>query len=267
MPRTRISPSWLLLPILALAGIVVVNACSSRPTVGHATVGDWTLALSCAGPRDGGVTVWLEHGIGSRASSSTWIPVFEQVSEFAHVCRYDRPGAGDSPTVPPYGARTYADNMVDLLETVGARDRLIVVGHSFGGYPARILAQEQPTRVQALILVDTVAESLGLRAATGAEAWSEVPAGSEPIDLAAFERAVRPSLAMPVTVLSRGRDLTPAWSRAQRTLLSLHPASHLQIVEGSGHMIPTEAPDAVVTAIREAVARARQGTPAPIPDR
>ncbi|WP_420006614.1 alpha/beta fold hydrolase [Arenibacterium sp. LLYu02] len=140
-------------------------------------MGDWDVAVECAGPTSANVTVWLEHGIGTHASSSTWDHVFVQTAEFAQVCRYDRPGAGMSAQSASYGPNIYLSRVNALMRVVGAQKQLIVVGHSFGGYPTRILAQTWPERVREVILVDSISEVLGLRAATNAAHWADVPVG------------------------------------------------------------------------------------------
>lgn len=220
------------------------------------SVAGWRVAIDCAGPRDQGVTVWLEHGIGDRASATTWNRVFPLLARSVHVCRYDRPGAGRSPAAPAYGPQTYLNRVAAMLVSSGACDRLVVAGHSFGGYPARILAQAWPLRVHEVILIETPGETLGLRAATGASGWSDLPVGAEPISVRHFEEALAPALAMPVTVISRGHGTTDRWEHAQRHLLRLSGHSRRIVAEASGHMIPLEDPLLVVRAIEAAVRRA-----------
>lgn len=232
-----------------------MNACAANSDNDILSVGDWDVAVECAGPAIPNVTVWLEHGIGSRASSSTWDPVLAQIAEFAHVCRYDRPGAGQSAQSLSYDPNTFLARVGELMQTVGAREQLVVVGHSFGGYPARVLAQAWPDRVGEVILVDSVSEALGLRKATNAIVWSRVPVGSETIDVRAFEEEMNPRLDMPVTVISRALNTSKQWELAQKHLLALHSGGRFIIADRSGHMVPFDNPAVIVRAIRAAVNR------------
>lgn len=244
---------WVKAPLL-IAMLWQLSACTAPAKTQRIQVEDWSIHIECAGPRESGTTIWLEHGIGKNANSTTWDKVFPKLARTHHVCRYDRPGAGKSPPTASYGPETFTKHIAALMIAVNANDQLILVGHSFGGYTARHIAQSQPKRIKHIILLDALSETLGFRAATNVKEWKDVPTGNEPIDAEEFEAAFSSNLAMPVTILTRGQNLSENWLKSQQNLLKLSKISTLIIVEKSGHMIPLDAPQIVIKTI-DATAR------------
>ena len=64
--------------------------------------------------------------------------------------------------------------------------------------------------------------------------------------------------AAPLIVLSRGRDLDPAWQRRQTDLLRLSSESQQLIAAESGHNIQLDQPEAAIGAIAQLVERTRR---------
>lgn len=54
---------------------------------------------------------------------------------------------------PPYSLGRHAEDLVAVLDAIGA-DRAVVVGHSMGAFVAAVLAARHPRRVPRLVLVD-----------------------------------------------------------------------------------------------------------------
>ena len=86
------------------------------------------------------------HGWGRDRSD------FAGVMEGLDAVAVDLPGFGASPPPPrPMGAAGYARTAAALIEETGAPQ--VVVGHSFGGRAAVVLAAQRPELVAGLVLV------------------------------------------------------------------------------------------------------------------
>jgi pimeloyl-ACP methyl ester carboxylesterase len=119
--------------------------------------GGFRLHLQESGSSDGPVVV-LESGIA--ASSLSWSRVAQEVAKFARVVRYDRAGLGWSERAStPRAAAQCAQELRRLLENAGIRGPVVLVGHSFGGYVARIFASQFPGQVAGLVLLDNPSTS------------------------------------------------------------------------------------------------------------
>jgi pimeloyl-ACP methyl ester carboxylesterase len=122
-------------------------------------VGGHRVHAHCRG--EGSPLVLLEAGIA--ASSLSWAVVQPAIAAFTRVCAYDRAGLAWSDT--PSCDRT-AENVLSelsaLLAAIGDRDRVVLVGHSFGSLIVRTYAARHPERVAGIVLVDPPIEWLSL---------------------------------------------------------------------------------------------------------
>ena len=206
----------------------------------------------CAGQ---GPAVVLINGIGDNASSAQWLEVQARLSPHTRVCRYDRPGTGDSPppSVPGRDAADLDTELEAVIDHVAGDDQVILVAHSFAGYLARVYADRHPERIRGLVFVDALDPSVGLLGGTGSGDWEEVSMADEDLDLRAVEAAVAAIARLPgsppVIVLVRGRGVTAAWTAGQERLAALSECSKVEVVEGAGHQIPAEAPQAIADAV------------------
>ncbi|MCZ4119847.1 alpha/beta fold hydrolase [Streptomyces sp. H39-S7] len=94
----------------------------------------------------------LIHGSG--ASGASWSPLVPALAAHHHVVRVDLPGCGQSPPAVSYDMPVQAGRLAALLDDLGLR-RVIVVGHSSGGYSATALAEQRPDQVESLALIST----------------------------------------------------------------------------------------------------------------
>lgn len=207
----------------------------------------------CAGA---GPTVVLISGIGHDANSAQWLEVHRRLVADAHVCRYDRPGTGES--AAPANAHRGADDLDAELDVVvehaAGNDEVILVAHSFGGYLARIYAHRHSERVRGLVLVDALDPSVGLLRGTATATFDDVAMANEQLDLSQIESAARSITQLqddpPLVVLTRADHTTASWMAGQGALAALSARSEHITVPGTGHQIPSDVPEAIVTAVK-----------------
>lgn len=249
--------------LIVIAFLLSLAACQdesqAKPTVeGTFDVGGFKLYLHCLDQRavkSPAPLVILQHGIGRRASSAMWRDVQSQVAEFAPVCRFDRAGVGNSerPLSDGRGGPELVREQRALLAAAGLKPPYLLVGHSFGGFPARLYAGAYPDEVVGIVLVDAAHEKM----------IGEIPLEPEPLDGAAIAAALGEAapLDMPLVVLTRGQDRTERWEAFQRDLLALSPNSVQRFAAESDHQIPVSQPAAVVDGIRLVLDAAGSGAP------
>jgi pimeloyl-ACP methyl ester carboxylesterase len=244
------------------------------PTGRRVDVGGRILYLDCTG--SGGPTVVLEGGI-----ASDWTKVQSDVAQFAHVCSYDRPdspGSRSDPT-PQRTAQQVVDDLEAVLAAAGERGPFVLVGHSLGGLYVQLYAYQHADEVGGLVLVDPTHEEFSARLGDALVALgTPVPlAPHEPdVDDLSFAqmreaRASGPFPPMPLIVISHGRSADPAerppswpiveeeriWRELHAELARMVPDGRHVIAETSGHDIPQEQPELVVSAIQAVVTAVR----------
>jgi len=113
--------------------------------------------LHLLGMGEAGPSVILDAGIG--ASSLSWSLVQPLVARFARVYAYDRAGYGwsDPPETEdgPRTASRLAGELRTLVRAAEVPGPYILVGHSFGGYVARVYAERWPVEVAGLVMLDS----------------------------------------------------------------------------------------------------------------
>ena len=115
-------------------------------------VGEYRLHLYCTG--EGSPTVILEAGAGS--PGMLWTFVQKGIEKSTRVCSYDRAGLGWSdPASGPLSPKQIASDLHALLETAGVQGPYILVGHSAGGVYVRAFANQYPSDVVGMVLVDS----------------------------------------------------------------------------------------------------------------
>jgi pimeloyl-ACP methyl ester carboxylesterase len=94
------------------------------------------------------------------ADSRQWNNEFAYFSQYYRVLRYDLRGFGQSEPVD--GEYNHLEDLRALLAHLEVNEPLIVMGCSMGGSLAMDLALTQPSRVRALIMVDSCPSGLDL---------------------------------------------------------------------------------------------------------
>lgn len=116
-------------------------------------VGGYRLHFDCVG--NGEPTIILEAGGG--LFSLSWVSVQSALANATttRVCSYDRAGLGWSDENPgPYSIAGEVEALHLGLAALGVKGKLVLVGHSYGGFMARFYASRFPQDVIGLVLVD-----------------------------------------------------------------------------------------------------------------
>lgn len=94
------------------------------------------------------------------ADSRQWNNEFAYFSQSYRVIRYDLRGYGKSEPVD--GEFSHMGDLVSLLDTLGEHEPVVVMGCSMGGVLAMDLALSHPSRVKAVVMVDSAPSGLEL---------------------------------------------------------------------------------------------------------
>jgi pimeloyl-ACP methyl ester carboxylesterase len=125
-------------------------------------VGGYRLHLYCIG--QGSPTTVIDAGAGNW--SVAWTRIQDQLAGETRVCTFDRAGLGWSdPGIKPRTSAVMADELYLLLHNAGVPPPFVMVGHSLGGYNARIFTDRHRSEVAGLVLIDSAHEGQ----------WRELP--------------------------------------------------------------------------------------------
>jgi pimeloyl-ACP methyl ester carboxylesterase len=227
--------------------------------------------------------VWL-HGWGRRGGDFAAAAATVAAGGVASVA-LDLPGFGATP-VPrePGGARHYAELIVPALEEL-AVDPLVLVGHSFGGTVATVVAATHPQLVRSLVLVGspllrtagTSRSPLAYRATRwlnghgvlserrlerarqkyGSSDYRNAEGVMRAVLVASVNESYEAeltSLHAPVALVWGGEDREVPPQVARRAAEMISSEHSLRFLEGVGHLVPTEAPEELALAVERALA-------------
>lgn len=120
-----------------------------QPTDGVVEVAGGELAVAVWPAH--GPTVLAVHGI--TASSRSFLALARALPE-ARIVAPDLRGRARSNRLPsPFGLEQHAADLRRVLDAMDV-DRVVLVGHSMGGFVATLLAAAEPERVDSVVLVD-----------------------------------------------------------------------------------------------------------------
>lgn len=214
--------------------------------------------------------VIFENGLDGRLE--WWNKVLGLLPEGTTTFVYNRPGYGNSERVATSrdGAHI-VDELRDLIRAKGLNPPYVLVGHSLGGLYMQLFARRYPEEVAALILVDTThPQQLEGEGALEKQSFlvrlllDFMVTGSAKQELDLLSRtgeevlSLPPLMGKPVFVLSAKKPMmlhSPFYdevNRKRNDIVRLHPGSTQILVDGD-HGIPLEAPEAVVSAIDDAL--------------
>jgi len=131
-----------------------------------ASVGGRPVAYHVLGNAAGAPLLFINGGPGFDHSFHHLSPVWERLAASRRVVFFDQPGTGQSWPVGPEDLISIAE-FLDCIEAVRQAlnvPRVVLVGHSWGGYLAMRYAVRHPANVEAMILVDSVGAKMGASA-------------------------------------------------------------------------------------------------------
>lgn len=103
-----------------------------------------------------GIPVVFLHGYP--LDHSIWLPVSRLLADKGRIILPDLRGYGQSPDGDsPHSIRIYVEDIVKLLDRLGL-EKVVLIGHSMGGYTALLFARAYPHRLAGLGLIATQAE-------------------------------------------------------------------------------------------------------------
>lgn len=273
----------------ALAGLLLLLAApvAAAPFDAPVTLADGrVINLWCDGRR--GPVVVFDSGWS--ADSRAWRRVMAGLSDRQRVCAQDRAGQGKSSPAPsPRDGEAVARDLHAALTRGSVPGPWVLVGHSLGGLNMRHFARLFPDDVAGLVLVDPSSPTApGAFPAQLARARACVDAlknGSFPPErpelarcrgddpdtaLARWEARLSEiesigrstseglkaqgagSLAIPLIVLRPAGQARVAEGQAfADPLARLSTKGEARLIEGSGHMMMFDRPDAVVQAVKD----------------
>jgi len=219
----------------------------------------------------GPYTVILESGLGDTLDE--WRSIQPRIA--AHCARtfsYSRAGyLGSDVPDAPRDAAAIVGELRGELQRRGLHPPYILAGHSLGGLYMQYFARNFPSEVKGLVLIDSTHWRQGLKldstantpyqARTAVTLFMPLIMRHELSDSAAAGREVNASPragGIPTIVLSSTRPSAGETAEQHAQAVTLQndvaadfPAARHVSVEGSGHYIQRDRPDAVVDAIRE----------------
>jgi len=221
------------------------------------------LYVECRGM--GTPTVLLEAG--DESGIEDWHQVMPELSNTTRTCAYDRAGTGHS--VDATGCRQLDDILNDLealLQVADIAPPYVLVGASGGGFLMAGLAARRPADVAGLVLVETPKAITTVPPDVAEVIRCDAPRNVEHRDYVAVEHAVwdnrGPLGTFPMTIMSNdwGRYAPSEDDETnvedQLGWLVLSPNSK-QVVVTSGHDVPNNEPDLVISEILAVLDAAR----------
>lgn len=249
--------------------IALLAGCAGLPEAQTQRIG--TRQLEFVAHLRSGPVVVFENGLGGQME--WWRKVLPAIASNTTYFAYNRPGYGQSaPSDTPRDGDHIVEELRAALLNQGLKPPYVLVGHSLGGLYMQLFARKHPQEVAALILVDSThpnqlegagaidKQSLLVRSLIGVLVTG---IAQDELDLLpqTGEQVLRfPTLAdKPVIILSALEPMKETSELARFTnekrvdIARLYPGAKQVWVE-SGHAIPLEKPEAVIGAIRSALA-------------
>ncbi len=242
-----------------------------------------------------GTAVLALHGLGvdHRELMACLEPAFEGLTGYRRVYP-DLPGMGRTPAPATVaGADDVLDVLLAFIDGVVGEQRLLVVGHSAGGYYAQAIADHRPEQVAGLALLcpllpglhdvpeHQVVHGSGEIGTAGFRDYFTVHTS---LTLERYERYVEPGIALadqsalarigarwelsrppgqaapyhrPTLVVTGHQDSAVGYARAWE-MLEHYPRASFAVLDGAGHALPHEQPTLLRALVGEWLDRVRE---------
>ncbi len=123
-------------------------------------LGRWFYEERGAPRRPSDPVLFLHHGL--LYDGGMWAAQVPPLSDLGRVIVVDGPGHGKTEVPPPFSLEDQAGALADVFRALSI-DRVVMIGHSWGGMLAMRAALLYPSQVAALALVDTSADAESLK--------------------------------------------------------------------------------------------------------
>ena len=252
----------------AILFVALLTGCAYLPNSTIERVNDRNVEFALT--RHDTIPVVFENGLGGKME--WWEKVIPEISNDTTTFVYNRPGYGKSDlALTPRDGIHVVDELRSLLQSKELRPPYVLVGHSLGGLYMQLFARRYPNEVSALILVDSTHPEqfkgkgdpenwpswfrLTYNLATSAVEKQELNAINETGEAIL---SLPPFTGKPVIVLSASQpmkvksELADDANEKRKDLVRLYPGAK-QVWVDSGHVIPLEKPESIISAIREVI--------------
>ncbi|MFI9359724.1 alpha/beta fold hydrolase [Kitasatospora sp. NPDC053057] len=209
--------------------------------------------------RGGRALRWVEAGSGEDVpivliagcgdSSLTWAPLLPELTGLGRVVAYDRAGLGASEPdrAPTLSLDAPVEDLAALVRHLDAGPA-VLVGHSWGGQLAQLMARQRPELVAGLVLVDPAHEEFRPRAIAVVEAAL--------LRFALLRAALAPAAPDRDDALARAEAATVAHPHQRRAVLAEHRLTGLAVP-----VLRRRRADAALPEVPVAVLSATEGLP------
>ncbi|WP_291564854.1 MULTISPECIES: alpha/beta fold hydrolase [unclassified Clostridium] len=103
---------------------------------------------------NGEKTVAIMVGMG--CSIYDWLNIIEDISQYANVIAIHRPGVGNSePHIEGSTTAIASKDLYSLIKKLDIKEKIILVGHSYGGLCVQHFSRLYPEKVEGAVLVDS----------------------------------------------------------------------------------------------------------------
>ena len=230
----------------------------------------------------GDINIVIESGIGMGASY--WLPLLSKLDKInQRIIIYSRAGNGRSSATKDVSIEQSNKRLYSLLKLLNAHRNVLLIGHSYGGLHAREYAALHQKQIVGLLLLDPSHEKFSRKLSDLNKSWADrdnkklnlvlaespewvhlqsIYQGRQLTDNGSIDRT--PTVIVTSSQLgesdwwighsAKGKEI---WRELHYSLISKNPNSVHVVSNLTGHNIPVDAPNIVVSAINQTISLAK----------